>query len=90
MCRVSDPRERDQRDAIRYRALRELFARSVGGVISVNEHRLMYDTEPHDGAVHVQWYPDTPVGFCTLGGDDFDSMADAVVAEIAVLLTGEG
>jgi hypothetical protein len=71
---------RDAMDARRYRALRDLFARSVGGAISVNEHRLVYEDEPHEfGAVHCQWYPDTPVGFCTLGGDNFDAMADAVV-----------
>lgn len=73
------------RDAMRYRALRALCESSVGALVSVNEHRLYYDDQPPtDGvgagcACYVQFYPDTPVGFCTIGGDTFDAMADAVV-----------
>lgn len=77
-------RRSDALDANRYRALRALCEGAVGAAISVNEHRLSYEAQPHEsGACHVQWYPDTPVGFHTMGGATFDAMADAVVAEVS-------
>lgn len=71
----------DERDAARYRALRDICERSVGAYLSVREHRLVYEDQPHEfGAVYLQVYPDTPCGFTVLGGATFDEMMDAVVA----------
>jgi hypothetical protein len=68
-------------DAARYRWMREVFTRSVGAGIEVNDDRLVYEQPEPGKAVRVYWYPNTPVGFDEAFGDSLDEAIDAAMRE---------
>jgi hypothetical protein len=74
----------EQKDAARYRFLRDLLHKSVGAGVEVNDERLVYE-EPKPGEeVRLYWYPDTPVGFYESKAATLDEAIDAAMRGEAV------
>ena len=66
-----------QDDAARYKVLREIFTKSVGGGIEVNDAKLVYEECVPGEEVRVFWYPYTPIGFNDAHGSTLDEAVDA-------------
>ena len=66
----------DERDAKRYRWLRDTLTTAVCGGVYVNDERAYY-REPDPGkAVEIRWYPITPIGFVLVEAATFDEAVD--------------
>lgn len=70
-----------ERDAARYRWLRDTLTAAVGGGIEVNDDALVYQEAEPGKEVRVYWYPDTPVGFYEAHGSTIDNAIDAARGE---------
>lgn len=66
-----------EKDALRYRWLRDTMQSSVGGGIEVNDAKLVYEEAPAGEEVRVYWYPNTPVGFNQVLAATLDAAIDA-------------
>ena len=66
-----------ERDAARYRWLRDNFHAAKGGAfLTVNERLGCYETPEPGKEVQLQWYPDTPVGFYLVEAATLDAAID--------------
>jgi len=74
------PQGADALDARRYQGLREIFQKSVGAGIEVNDQALVYEPVEPGEAVRLYWYPVTPVGFYESKADTLDEAVDAALA----------
>jgi hypothetical protein len=71
-----------EKDAERYRCLRDLMLSAKGGAsLTVNQELAYYETPEPGEEVCFQFYPDTPVGFYAFNGTTLDEVADAVVEQ---------
>lgn len=61
-----------RKDAERYRWLRDVMSKSIGGGVEVNDAALVYETSEPGEEVRVYWYPDTPIGFYDSKGSTLD------------------
>lgn len=68
-------------DAKRYRWLRDTLHSAVGGGVTVNDERLVYQTPDPGEEVRVYWYPDTPVGFYESKAATLDEAVDSARGE---------
>jgi hypothetical protein len=68
-------------DAKRYRWLRDTLHSAVGGGVTVNDERLVYQTPEPGEEVRVYWYPDTPVGFYESKAATLDEAVDSARGE---------
>lgn len=68
-------------DAERYRWLRDTLHSAVGGGVTVNDERLVYQTPEPGEEVRVYWYPATPVGFYESKAATLDEAVDAARGE---------
>ena len=68
-------------DAKRYRWLRDTLHSAVGGGVTVNDERLVYQTPEPGDEVRVYWYPDTPVGFYESKAATLDEAVDSARGE---------
>ena len=64
-------------DAERYRWLRDTLHSAVGGGVTVNDERLVYEKPEPGEEVRVYWYPDTPIGFFECKAAMLDEAVDA-------------
>ena len=71
-----------RKDTERYRWLRDVMSKSIGGGVEVNDAALMYETREPGEEVRVYWYPDTPIGFYDSKGSTLDQAIDAAIASV--------
>lgn len=75
-----------QKDAARWRALRQLTATSLAGSVNVdvdwNREALYYREVEPGKVVEVRWYPVTPIGFHNVTAATLDEAMDTVVAHL--------
>lgn len=72
-----------ERDALRYRWLRDTFHKAVGAGVEVNERKLVYEESVPGEEVRVYWYPNTPVGFHQILAATLDEAIDEALKEKA-------
>ena len=68
-----------RKDAQRYRWLRDVMSKSIGGGVEVNDAALVYETSEPGEEVRVYWYPNTPIGFYDSKGSTLDEAIDAAM-----------
>lgn len=78
---LCDRLEAAEKDAERWRAVRDTLSGAVGAGIEVNDERLYYQEPVAGEEVRIFWYPHTPVGFCEVHGSTLDGAADELIAQ---------